>query len=804
MSRRVAIVAPSPIPYTVGGAEKLWWGLLDAFRRYTDDEIELIKLPSPERDMRELLQSYAAFSRLDLSHFDLVISTKYPAWMVRHPNHYVLLQHRLRGLYDTYPSGMPAKPTWGQACPQELEALRALLAQPPGAHLHAEFFATVEGLAASMPDEQWSQWFQFPGPLAREVVHWLDNGALAAGTIRKFMAISRTVADREGYFPAGAPVQVIHHPSDLAPAENRSGGYFFTASRLDGPKRIELLVQAYMRSQASQPLLIAGTGPRETSLRRLAAADGRIRLLGRITDAELRRYYGGAICVPFVPDDEDLGLITIEAMQAGKPVLTVHDAGGPVELVEHGRNGWVVEPTVEALGHAIDTISADPATAAAMASACKARVEHITWKHTLAAMLDTRYELDASGTRELGKPRSILVPLTFPVWPPRSGGQIRIYHLYRRIAQYVPVTLLTLAGSGEAELDIELAPGLREWRIPKSSSHQAAEQRLEADLGGVSVGDLFAIEHMHDTPAYIKALRQCCDEAELVIASHPYLYHAIREVYRGPVFYEAHNVEADLKRDMLRDVPGSGPWLQKVHEVEAACCHSAIGICACSEEDAQRLASVYAVEPADISVVPNGVSLRDVPRVEPVLRRGIARRRSAQARPAALFLASWHGPNIEALEWLLGELAPQCPAIDFWVVGSVCLYWAERGTAAAPRNVVFFGVLDGDDKNAVLSSAQIAVNPVITGSGSNLKVFEYVAAGLPVLTTPFGFRGHAAQSSVVVAERDEFCTALRDLADRALGEDPAPAAQVPDVGSWDVIADTYMAVLAACNRGKTA
>jgi hypothetical protein len=118
--------------------------------------------------------------------------------------------------------------------------------------------------------------------------------------------------------------------------------------------------------------------------------------------------------------------------------------------------------------------------------------------------------------------------------------------------------------------------------------------------------------------------------------------------------------------------------------------------------------------------------------------------------------------------------------------------------------VVFFGVLDGDDKNAVLSSAQIAINPVTTGSGSNLKIFEYVAAGLPVLTTPFGFRGHTEQASVVVAERDQFCVKLNDLADSVLGEDPAPAAQVPDVGSWDVIADTYMAVLAACNRGKTA
>ena len=66
---KVAIIAPSPVPYTIGGAEKLWWGLLDAFRRYTDYEVELIKVPSPERNFREIIDSYYYFSTLDLNHF---------------------------------------------------------------------------------------------------------------------------------------------------------------------------------------------------------------------------------------------------------------------------------------------------------------------------------------------------------------------------------------------------------------------------------------------------------------------------------------------------------------------------------------------------------------------------------------------------------------------------------------------------------------------------------------------------------------------------------------------------------------
>ena len=104
---KIAIIAPSPVPYTVGGAEKLWWGMLDAFRRYSDHEVELLKTPTRESTFSELLDSYNYYARLDLNHFDLVISTKYPAWMVWHDNHWVYLQHKLRGLYDTYPAGMP-------------------------------------------------------------------------------------------------------------------------------------------------------------------------------------------------------------------------------------------------------------------------------------------------------------------------------------------------------------------------------------------------------------------------------------------------------------------------------------------------------------------------------------------------------------------------------------------------------------------------------------------------------------------------------------------------------------------------
>ena len=99
---KIAIVAPSPVPFGVGGAEKLWWGMLEFINKHTTHQCELIKVPTKEHDFWELIDSYYAFYNLDLSSFDMVITGKYPAWMIQHNNHHIYMLHCLRGFYDCY------------------------------------------------------------------------------------------------------------------------------------------------------------------------------------------------------------------------------------------------------------------------------------------------------------------------------------------------------------------------------------------------------------------------------------------------------------------------------------------------------------------------------------------------------------------------------------------------------------------------------------------------------------------------------------------------------------------------------
>ena len=139
-------------------------------------------------------------------------------------------------------------------------------------------------------------------------------------------------------------------------ARRSHGVYLFTVSRLDAPKRVDLLIRAMRHVRAPVQLRISGTGPQEPQLRELAAGDSRIVLTGFLTDEQLADAYAKSFAVLFAPLQEDYGYITLEAMLSGKPVITTTDSGGPTELVQDGVNGLIVPLVSAALGAAVERL----------------------------------------------------------------------------------------------------------------------------------------------------------------------------------------------------------------------------------------------------------------------------------------------------------------------------------------------------------------------------------------------------------------------------------------------------------------
>jgi len=753
---KIAIIAPSPVPFTIGGAENLWWGLLNSINQDTPHQAELVKIPSPERNFWELLDSYRHFSNLDLTHFDLIISGKYPAWMVQHGNHVCYMLHRLRGLYDTYHlTGCPENYVTPH---KEIRGLQEFMGHNQGLRTALnEFFDRLEQLRCC-PDLPLDT-FKFPGSLAREIVHFLDGIALKPDAIAKYAAISHTVANRANYFPVDSSIHVIYPPSNLKFFHSGNSDYLFTVSRLDGPKRVRLLVEAMQYVKSNINLKIAGTGPDADSLKQLAGDDQRIVFLGFVNDQQLTALYADALVVPYVPDNEDYGLVTIEAMMSGKPVLTTTDAGGPNEFVRNGETGYCVPPDPQAIAQRIDYLCEHVQEAQQMGLIGRKLVQDITWDNTVAKLLgDAKPYITTTARNERKK---ITVALTFPVFPPRGGGQIRVFHLYRYLARWFDIEFVTFTHAHEVPFRGEIAPGVWEIRIPKSDQHQREELGIEQQVG-VPITDIVMPQLYQLTPAYVEALRASTATSDFIVACHPYLLPAIQAVSNQPLWYEAQDVEVVLKQRVLPDNPTGQKLLDATRQVEQECCQASTLILVCCQEDAQRLNQIYGVDSSKILEVPNGVDRETVNYVSLEERHCQKSKLGLNASSfTALFMGSWHSPNLAAVGSIF-QIAEQLPQVNFLIIGSVGLAFKHE---KRPANVGFMDVVDDETKAVILGLADVALNPVTFGSGTNLKMLEYFASGIPVISTPIGVRGLGVEGGkhCVVVDIEDFAEAIADL-----------------------------------------
>jgi glycosyltransferase involved in cell wall biosynthesis len=146
--------------------------------------------------------------------------------------------------------------------------------------------------------------------------------------VDRFVAISRFVAARIQAAYARA-AEVIYPPVDLArftPGAG-AGAYYLVVSALVPYKRVDLAVAA--ATALRRRLLVVGTGPEEARLR--AAAGPSVEFLGWRGDGEVAELYTGCRAVLF-PSVEDFGIVPLEAMAAGRPVIAL-GVGGAAETV---------------------------------------------------------------------------------------------------------------------------------------------------------------------------------------------------------------------------------------------------------------------------------------------------------------------------------------------------------------------------------------------------------------------------------------------------------------------------------------
>ena len=727
---KVAIVTPRMASGERGGAEVLYSGLLEAFRMAGHDAHE-VGVHTDESNFTAILESYARCYALDLREYDLVISTKAPTFMLSHPNHVSYLLHTVRVFYDMF---------------------------------EAEY-----GTGTDVRHAQ------------RRAIHALDRFGLRPGRVRRHFSIGRTPYRRLVEASPWWSTIGFHtlHPATTLPGlkPGKSQDYILVPGRLHRWKRVGLIIEAYRRVKRDLPLLITGTGEDEGALRAAAAGDRRIRFLGAVDEPTLVDLYAGALLVPFVPKQEDYGLITIEAFKSAKPVLTCTDSGETLEFVRDRDNGYVVEPDpraiAERLTHAID----HPRLAARMGERGLTTVAHIAWEPIVEALAGDGRRTRKSARPALARTRRFQVAVLDmqPIDPPLGGGRLRLLGLYHDLGEHLPTTYVgTYDWPGERHRHHQLTATLEEIDVPLTDAHFAAAAEWQRRAGGKTIIDT-AFPHLaHHSPDYVEAARRHAAAADIVVFSHPWVYPLVKDVLRQRrqlVVYDSHNVEGLLRLRLLGDTPFGAQLAAHGAVLERELCLAADLVLACSHEDRLLFHELYGLPFAKCVVSPNGTFTEAIAAADAARRAAAKQELVLPPGPMALFIASLYPPNVEAAQFINETLAPALPLVTFAICGGVC---DSLSNGSVRPNVRLSGVIDDERKRRYLAAADIAVNPMFVGSGTNIKMFDFMAAGLPVVTTAVGARGiqTGAEAAFALASRDDFAAVIASV----LGNDTLAAA----------------------------
>lgn len=171
---------------------------------------------------------------------------------------------------------------------------------------------------------------------------------LGKNRIHKLRMWDRVSADRVDYYIANSnttkqriekyyskPSSVIYpmmKTSDYK-ISKKTKGYFLAVGRLIPYKKFDLIVETF--NQIGLPLKIAGTGIMESELQK--QAKGNIEFLGYVSDEELKKLYSECEALIF-PQIEDFGIIPLEAMASGRPVIALKK-GGALDTIVEGKTG---------------------------------------------------------------------------------------------------------------------------------------------------------------------------------------------------------------------------------------------------------------------------------------------------------------------------------------------------------------------------------------------------------------------------------------------------------------------------------
>lgn len=330
------------------------------------------------------------------------------------------------------------------------------------------------------------------------------------------------------------------------------------------------------------------------------------------------------------------------------------------------------------------------------------------------------------------------------VYPPVSADAQRFYHLSEHLSNDFNVLLIGHSG---------MIKRFKKYKINENFYIMEITGRTQMGIGALGyfltkkpLFDLVLAMSCEMFPKTVKTYFRHANESDILVFEGCWYYPLLKHVKNRDkklVVYDARNVEYLLKRQAYTGVYRK--LLPKLFELENGLCSESDVILATCEAEKEKFTKLYSLNKNKITVTQPGMILPKEGRYP--------------EKRTVLFIGGAYFANFEAARFINEKLAKALPDFVFRVVGR-----AGMGIKNRQKNVKIYGMVSEKEKDKLLRSSEIAINPILHGAGMNVKMLEYMAYGLPVVTTGLGARGFD-ERPFVVSDLENFDESIKKLSE---------------------------------------